>query len=69
MYLDSSNGSIEFQRDSLPIFADNAIAFGRTGTRFSNYEHFYLLMNNSGLFFTAVIFMNLLKKFALWDMI
>ena len=43
------NDSIEFRRDSLPIFADHSVAFGRTGTRFSNYEHFYLLMNNSGL--------------------
>lgn len=52
------NDSIEFYRDSLPIFADNSISFGRTGTRFSNSEHFYLLMNNSGLFkfyFKAVV--------------
>ena len=43
------NDSIEFRRDSLPIFADHSVAFGRTGTRFSDYEHFYLFMNNSGL--------------------
>ena len=42
------NDSIEFRRDSLPIFADHSVAFGRTGTRFSDYEHFYLFMNNSG---------------------
>ena len=34
--------------ETLLCFKFLEIAFGRTGTRFSNYEHFYLLMNNSG---------------------
>lgn len=48
------NDSIEFRRDSLPIFADHSVAFGRTGTKLSNYEYFYLLMNNSGLLLFSV---------------
>lgn len=37
------------QGGSLPIFADDSIGFIRPGSRFGNFEHFYLLMNNSGL--------------------
>ena len=44
------NVSIEFHGDSLPIFIDNSIAFRRAGIRFGNSKHFYLLMNNSGVF-------------------
>ena len=36
---------------SLPIFEGNFIDFKGTVTRLCNLEHFYMLMNNSGLGF------------------
>lgn len=43
------NDSIKLQRGSLPIFAGNFIDFKGTVTRLCNLEHFYMLMNNSGI--------------------
>lgn len=53
------NESAGSQGDSLPIFWDDPIDFKRTGTRFGNFEHFYLLMNNSGL--DIPVFLNFLR--------
>lgn len=39
----------EFHWGSLPIFTDNPIDFKGIGLRFCSIEHFYMLMNNSGL--------------------
>lgn len=43
------NDSIKLHRGSLPIFAANLIEFNETVTGIYNLEHFYILMNNSGL--------------------
>ena len=40
---------------SLPIFADNFIDFKGTVTRLCNLEHFYMLMNNSGLLLLFIV--------------
>ena len=43
------NRSIILPKDqTIPSLHTILISFERTGIRFSNYEHFYLFMNNSG---------------------